>query len=224
MPRPLRFDLVGVPQHVTQRGNDRQRTFFTRRDRRRYLAWAAAAARDFGCDIHAYVLMTNHVHLLLSPREPEAIAGFMQSLGRRYVRHINDTRGRTGTLWEGRYGATLVASGEYVLNCYRYIELNPVRAGLVADPADYPWSSYAHNALGRRDPLLTGHPDYLGLGDTVAGRLQAYRDLFQSQLSAQTIAAIRASLGRCDPYGPEGFADEVARRVGSAGEKTVKAA
>ena len=125
MPRPLRYDVVGVPQHVVQRGVNRQRTFFSRRDCHRYLGWLGRAAREHSCDVHAYVLMSNHVHLLVTPREPMAIAAMMQSLGRRYVPYLNHMRDRTGTLWEGRYKASLVATGSYLWACYRYIELNP---------------------------------------------------------------------------------------------------
>ena len=205
MPRQLRYDLVGCPQHVVQRGNNRQRTFFARRDRVRYLAWAREAARDAGCEIHAYVLMSNHVHLLVTPREPLAIAPMMQSLGRRYVRYLNDRRGRTGTLWDGRYKASLVATGDYLWNCYRYIELNPVRAGIVDDPAAYPWSSFRRNALGQGDPLICDHADYATLGDDVNARTFAYRDFFREGLDSDTLMKIRSSLERCDPYGPEGF-------------------
>lgn len=223
MPRSLRYDLVDVPQHVVQRGNNKQRTFFTRRDRRRYLAWAGAAARECGCDIHAYVLMTNHVHLLVTPREPMAVAGFMQSLGRRYVRYLNDSRGRTGTLWEGRYHAGLVAGGDYLMNCYRYIELNPVRAGIVADPGAYSWSSFAHNARGERDSLIVEHPEYVELGDDPSARASSYRDLFAVQQDPETLRLIRDSLNRCDSYGPDAFKQEVAARLGSTGEKARKA-
>lgn len=205
MPRPLRYDLTDCPQHVVQRGNNRQRTFFARRDYVRYLAWAGTAAADARCEIHAYVLMTNHVHMLVTPREPFAIARFMQALGRRYVRYLNDRRGRSGTLWDGRYKASLVASGDYLWNCYRYIELNPVRAGMVTDPATYPWSSFARNALGRRDGLVTDHDEYGALGPDVAARIRNYREMFREGLDAGTLEKIRASLDRCDAYGPDGF-------------------
>ena len=217
MPRSLRYDLVGYPQHVVQRGNNRQRTFFTRRDRRRYLAWAGDAAREAGCDIHAYVLMTNHVHLLVTPREAMAVPRMMQSLGRRYVRYVNDGRGRTGTLWEGRYHASLVGSEEYLFNCYRYIELNPVRAGLVDDPSGYPWSSFAHNALGRRDRLIVEHSEYVELHDDPLKRAESYRQLFDEQLSPEVLRQIRDSLANCDPYGSDAFQEELSRQFGRTG-------
>lgn len=181
MPRPIRYDVVGVPQHVIQRGVNRQRTFFSRRDCHRYLGWLARAARDCACDVHAYVLMTNHVHLLVTPHLPMAIAELMQSLGRRYVPYVNHVRGRTGTLWEGRYKASLVATGSYLWACYRYIELNPVRAGLVRHPADFRGSSYRANALGEPDALVTPHAAYFALGRDAEERRAAYRASFRSR-------------------------------------------
>lgn len=201
MPRPTRYELAGVPQHVVQRGNNRQRTFFDTGGRLRYLRWLRDAAVEYPCEVHAYVLMTNHVHLLMTPLEPMAIAGLMQSLGRRYVRYVNDRRARTGTLWEGRYKASLVATDSYLMACHRYIELNPVRAGIVRDPSRFRWSSFGHNALGRPDPLITGHPVYLALGADPASRTRAYQELFETDLSADEIARIRGDLNRCAESG-----------------------
>lgn len=138
MPRPPRLDLPGVAQHVIQRGNDRQPCFFTADDYRRYLHDLNEIALREGCAIHAYVLMTNHVHLLVTPSDVGRVSRMMQALGRRYVRHVNRTYHRTGTLWEGRYKACLVADDAHLLQCHRYIELNPLRAAMVADPRDYP--------------------------------------------------------------------------------------
>ncbi len=149
MPRPPRLDLPGVAQHVVQRGNDRHPCFFTADDYRRYLRDLNEIARRQGCAIHAYVLMTNHVHLLVTPPAAGHVSRMMQALGRRYVRHVNQTYHRTSTLWEGRYKACLVASDAHLLQCHRYIELNPLRAAMVADPRDYPWSSHRHNAFGQ---------------------------------------------------------------------------
>jgi putative transposase len=206
MPRPLRYDVVDVPQHVTQRGNNRQCVFFSRRDRLRYLAWLGRAARECACAIHAYVLMGNHVHLLATPREPMAIGDMLQSVGRRYVRYLNQRLGRSGTLWEGRHKASVVATGEYLMNCHRYIELNPVRAGLVARPDRYRWSSFARNALGLADPLITEHGEYTALGPDAEARRTAYRQLFEERLSPEAVTQIRRSLETCGGYGPEGFA------------------
>jgi putative transposase len=209
MPRPLRYDVVGVPQHVIQRGVNRQRTFFSRRDCHRYLGWLARAARECACEVHAYVLMTNHVHLLVTPQEPMAIAAMMQSLGRRYVRYVNGVRDRTGTLWEGRYKASLVATGSYLWACYRYIELNPVRAGMVAAPGHYRWSSFHRNFAGRHDPVVIEHPEYTELGDDVVARAAVYGRLFDEGLEDATVRDIRQRLDRCDPYGSEAFKREL---------------
>lgn len=209
MPRPLRYDAVGVPQHVIQRGVNRQRTFFSRRDCRRYLGWLGRAAHECACQVHAYVLMTNHVHLLVTPHEPMAIAAMMQSLGRRYVPYVNNLRSRTGTLWEGRYKASLVATGSYLWACYRYIELNPVRAGMVARPGEYRWSSFHRNVLGRPDPVVIEHPEYTELGESVAARAAVYSRLFDEGLEEAAARDIRQCLDRCDPYGSEAFKREV---------------
>ena len=141
MARKPRFVLPGYPRHVVQRGNNRQACFFDESDYRKYLDSLAEAAHKYHCQVHAYVLMTNHVHLLVTPTTDEGISQMMQSVGRRYVRYFNGVYRRTGTLWEGRYKASLVQTDSYLLTCYRYIELNPVRAEMVPDPGDYPWSS-----------------------------------------------------------------------------------
>ena len=148
-------------------------------DRKRYLQDLRELSLKGACDVHAYVLMTNHVHLLVTPLQSGAISRLMQSLGRRYVRYINDTYGRTGTLWEGRYKSHLVADDEHLLRCYRYIELNPVRAGMVSHAGGYRWSSYHHNALGRADPLIRPHVCYSCLARSEAERQHAYRELVQ---------------------------------------------
>jgi len=153
--------------------------------------------------------MTNHVHLLMTPTSASGIAKVMQSVGRRYVRRFNDTYERTGTLWEGRYKATLVDSEQYFLACHRYIELNPVRAGLVGDPRDYAWSSYRANALGAADPLVTPHERYLGLGTTVTDRQRAYRELCRA-LPDSTLANIREATNKGWALGGKRFRDEMA--------------
>lgn len=197
MPRPPRYQVADLPQHVVQRGNNRQRTFFDARDRIKYLHWLRAAAGEHACDIHAYVLMTNHVHLLVTPRHPTAIADMIQSVGRRYVRYLNERRARTGTLWEGRYKACLVTTESYLMTCYRYIELNPVRAGIVRSPERFRWSSYGRNALGRPDALVTEHSSYTALGADLAARATEYREMFKTALSPDQLTQIRRDLNRC---------------------------
>lgn len=191
MPRTKRLDLPGVAQHVIQRGNDRQVCFFRDVDYTRYLQDLREAAHKYGCRVHAYVLMTNHVHLLVTPVVVGAIACMMQALGRRYVRYINDSLCRTGTLWEGRYKSSLVDSECYVLACYRYIELNPVRAGMVERPGEYPWSSHRANGMGDHDPLITPHDVYRRLALDDVQRRGHYRELVAQGISEDELAAIR---------------------------------
>lgn len=218
MPRQPRIDLPQVAQHIVQRGNDRQPCFFTDGDRLRYLGDLRELAIQTGCAVHAYVLMTNHVHLLVTPAESGQIPRLMQALGRRYVRYVNTRYRRTGTLWEGRYKACLVHGEAYVLRCYRYIENNPVRATMVAHPESYPWSSHAHNALGRADPLIHPHPIYTALGATSEARQRAYKALVAETLTDDDTAAIRDHLQQQHPLGSERFRAAIEatlkRRVG----------
>ena len=209
MARKPRFNIPGIPQHVIQRGNNRAPCFFSSQDRRFYLDALQAASAKTCCAIHAYVLMTNHVHLLVTPGEGGSISGMMQSLGRRYVRYINEAYQRTGTLWEGRYKSCVVEGGRYLLACYRYIEMNPVRAGLVQAPAYYPWTSYRHNAQGYPDALVTGHEIYQGLGESLEGRCRAYRALFAQQPGADEMHAIRTSVNAELVFGSERFRDRI---------------
>jgi putative transposase len=192
MPRPPRLDLADVPQHVIQRGNDRGRCFFADWDRQRYLGALREAAQRYGCAIHAYVLMTNHVHMLLTPSEKGAVSRVMQHVGRDYVRYVNTVHERSGTLWEGRFKSCLIDSDSYLLTCQRYIELNPVRAGMVPEPGQYRWSSYRHNALNAVDPIVSPHYLYLALGSTPEERGLAYSAIVREALSADDLAAIRS--------------------------------
>ena len=200
MARPPRLELPGVPLHVVQRGVNRGACFFTDADRRFYLKCLAKFAARRGCAIHAYVLMSNHVHLLVTPERVGAVGAMLQDLGRKFVRVINTLHGRTGTLWEGRFKSSLVDSDTYLLVCHRYIELNPVRAGIVEHLDAYPWSSYAHYAQGAPNPLITEHPLWRGLGRTDADRHAAYRELFMHEFSRDALAAIRSFTSRnCPP-------------------------
>ena len=155
MPRRPRIKLAGMPQHIVQRGINREPCFFADEDYFSYLHWLQKAAADWHCAIHAYVLMTNHVHLLVTPETETGIAKLMQAVGRRYVQYINRSYHRTGSLWEGRYKSSLIQAETYLLTCMRYIELNPVRANMAPDPAQYRWSSYRHNGLGQTDSRIT---------------------------------------------------------------------
>lgn len=176
MPRRPRLDLPGVAQHIVQRGNDRQPCFFIDIDRIRYLQDLRELSLKLDIAVHAYVLMTNHVHLLLTSKQAGTVSTLMQSLGRRYVRYINTQYRRTGTLWEGRYKSCLVQDETYLLRCYRYIELNPVRAGMVSDPADYRWSSHCCNGLGQANALVQPHGSYLAIA-AADQRADHYRTL-----------------------------------------------
>jgi putative transposase len=158
--------------------------------------------------------MTNHVHLLATPSGPGAIGAMMQDLGRRYVRVINSIHCRTGTLWEGRFRSSLVDSESYLLTCHRYIELNPVRAGLVSDPASYPWSSHLHYAAHRSDGVVTEHPLYVGLAASTADRQAAYRSLFADSLDAGLLARIREAINTDSAFGSETFIDDAEARLG----------
>ena len=196
MARKPRFNLPGVPQHVIQRGNNRENCFFTNDDYRRYLRYLRDAAIENHTAIHAYVLMTNHVHILATPGREFGISHMMQDLGRRYVPYINRTYQRTGTLWSGRYKASLIDSEAYLLTCMRYIELNPVRAGMSQHPGEYPWSSFTSNAQLAVSTFIEPHPVYQSLGKTVAERAMAYRNLFQNPISPNDVRDIRVSLNQ----------------------------
>ena len=205
MARLPRYVLPGQPQHVIQRGVNRGLTFFSEDDYHFYRACLREACMKHGCAVHAYVLMANHVHLLMTPHSPAAISKVMQSVGRRYVRFVNETHGRTGTLWEGRYKATLIDSDRYLLTCYRYIELNPVRARAVRDPADYPWSSYHAHARGHCDALIDDHPLYVSLGRSARTRQRAYRSLFEISLDDATLNRIRDATNKAWVLGDDRF-------------------
>ncbi|MDP2883362.1 MAG: transposase [Azonexus sp.] len=200
--------------HIIQRGNNRQACFFADEDYRFYLEWLAEYAAKTGCQIHAYALMTNHVHLLLSGAAASSAGDLMKALGQRYVQYANRTYRRSGTLWEGRFRSCLTQEDQYLLSCQRYIELNPVRAGMVAHPADYPWSSFRGNALGAENPLLSPHPVYLALGAIEADRLAAYRELFRHELEPGEIDAIRKATNGNFALGNDRFAEEVATMTG----------
>jgi putative transposase len=210
MARLPRYTLPGQPQHIIQRGNNRCVIFVSDDDYRFYLDCLSDAAKRTGCDVHAYVLMSNHVHLLVTPQHTGSIAKMLQSVGRRYVQHFNQTYQRTGTLWEGRYKATLIDSEAYLLTCYRYIELNPVRAGMVLQAGDYKWSSYRCHAEDLTDPLITEHPLFLAMADTKAARQAAYHQLLSEDLSLPEMASIRDATNKAWVLGSERFKQELA--------------
>lgn len=206
--------MPGYPIHAVARGVNRQPVFFEASDYSLYLAVIRWAAARYGCAVHAYVLMTNHVHLLMTPDSKSSIPRVFQAVGRNYVQSVNRKYDRTGTLWEGRYRPSLVDSDAYALSCYRYIELNPVRAGLAANPALYAYSSYRCNALGVVDPVVTPQASYLALGSDMPSRQAAYASLFSSPFEEAELSAIRDSLNRCGVLGTEKFKSEVEAVLG----------
>lgn len=214
MPRQPRYFLPDLPQHVIQRGVDRRPTFFGPQDYQLYKACLHTAAKQCGCQIHAYVLMTNHTHLLVTPENSQSLPLMMQAIGRTYVQTLNRRRDRTGTLWEGRYKASPIDSARYLLICSRYIELNPVRAGMVRTPAAYPYSSFSHNALGNSDPLITNHPVYNTLADDRPARVENYRRLFGADIDSETLGDIRVSTNACLVLGNESFKDKLEEKLG----------
>jgi putative transposase len=213
MPRQPRIHL-SIPLHIVQRGHNREPCFLGEDDYFSYLHWLGKALAECECKLHAYVLMTNHVHLLLTPKKAEAVPKLIISLGRRYVQYINRTYKRTGTLWDSRYKSSLMHAPSYLLTCQRYIELNPVRAAMVEDPAHYRWSSYRANALGQADARVSPHPLYLALGATAAQRQAAYRALFRSQLDKAALDDIRLALNQNQPLGNERFLQKIEAMTG----------
>jgi putative transposase len=214
MPRLTRVAPIGIPQHVIQRGNNHQACFGSDEDMKAYASWLKDYAYQFKVEIHAWVFMTNHTHILCTPKIDGGVSKMMQSLGRMYVSYFNYTYKRTGTLWEGRYKACLVQSEQYLMEVYRYIELNPVRASMVTDPADYSWSSYQCNALGKKSSMLTEHPLYLGLGQNAQERQTSYRSLFGCMCSQEFVDNIRLCTNSGLALGSTRFKQEIEQLTG----------
>lgn len=216
MPRQPRYFIPNTPQHVLARGIDRQAVFFQAQDYTLYRQALQEAAINNRVRVHAYVLMTNHVHLLVTPEQKRSLPLMMQAMGRTYVQRINARYQRTGTLWEGRYKASPVQTSYYLLACQRYIELNPVRAGMVSAPGQYPYSSYRHHALGKPDPLLSPHAIYLDLHRDPAARQRAYRALFRDIFSEKLLNRLRDNTNACTVIGNDRFKVQIAMMLGRA--------
>ena len=200
--RPLRHFVPGLPVHLVHRGHNRQGIFHCTGDFLLFRTCLAEAAAQFDVAIHGYVLMTNHVHLLLTPKKGEwDISKAMQAAMRRYVGYYNRRYSRTGTLWEGRFHSSVIRHDRYLLACHRYLDMNPVRAGMVARPEDYIWSSHRHYALGQPDSMLTPHPLVLDLGRDDSARERAYARLFEDVLPADDLAHIRKTIRGGRPLG-----------------------
>lgn len=214
MPRKPRFYLPGVPVHAVQRGNCRQAVFFCDEDYTAYLNWLQEGAERHGCAIHAWVLMTNHVHLLVTPTTCESVSRMVQFVGRHYVTYINRRYRKSGTLWEGRHKGCLVQDERYLLACMRYIELNPVRAGMVAAPGEYRWSSYHDNAVGSEAGMVQPHSVYRALGKDAASRGAFWKDFFSSPGDPDQLRNIRDSVQSGTPLGNDRFREQIAQTLG----------
>ncbi len=214
MPRRARLCLPGFPVHVIQRGNNRQICFTCDADIAAYANWLAEGSEKYGVDIHGWVFMTNHVHLLVTPTTAEGLPKLMQHLGRLYVRYFNHRYSRTGTLFEGRYRSSVMNDREYLITCLQYIELNPVRAGMVRDPAQYRWSSYRAHAFGAPIKLWTPHELYLSLGSGPLERQACYRQFISQSMDGEAIARIRHCVNKGLVLGSDKFKEEVHRLTG----------
>ena len=205
MARLARLAVVGFAHHVIVRGNNRQAIFVDDADRLKWLALQALYAQEFQVQVHAYVLMGDHVHLLVTPTTEQGLPKFMQYLGRQYVSRFNRRHGRSGTLWEGRYKSSVIQSERYLLNCVIYMDLNPVRAGMVGEPADYAWSSYLHYAGVQADNTLTPHPLQWALGNTPFAREAAYKDLVAHGLASSVAQQLTEFTLKSWALGDKGF-------------------
>ena len=214
MPRHARFSLAGVPMHLLQRGHNRAACFFESCDYRYYLERLGELSLAFECAIHAYCLMTNHAHLLVTPKTATAAAAMMRLLAQHHSQHVNRTYQRRGTVWEGRFRSSLVDTDRYLLACHVYIEQNPLRAGMVHHARDYPWSSYRANAEGRGDRLLTPHPRYLELDGDPGERRAAYRHLHGAGIDEELLGEIRDATNGGFVLGNARFAAEIAAALG----------
>ena len=213
MPRRSRMYLPGYPYHIVQRGNNREASFVEPDNYQFYLElWRECAGR-YGVAIHAYCLMTNHVHFLVTPERPDSISFATKVVGSRYAQYFNKAYHRTGTLWEGRHKSSLVQSDRYFLTCSRYIELKPVAANMVNKPDQYKWSSYLNNAWGR-EGIIVPHKEYLRLGSNAGDRQYAYRELFRYSLSTADIHTIEDAARYNRPVGDSRFCEKIAKRYG----------
>jgi putative transposase len=216
MARRPRQLVPTLPLHIIQRGNNRTPCFAGEADYLVYLSLLQQYAGETACQIHAYVLMTNHVHLLLSSGGATGPSVLMRRLGQHYVQYFNRRHQRSGTLWEGRFRSCIVDHDRYFLTCQRYIELNPVRAGMTRDPGSYPWSSYRANAMGEASPLITPHLVYMGLGTHDTERRASYRHLFTEVISDELITQIRHASNSNSPLGSASFAERIHATLGHA--------
>lgn len=220
MPRHARLKVAGYPLHIVHRGNNRTDCFGLPAHRNLYLSLLDEHAPTYGCEIHAYVLMTNHVHMLLTPQAPESASLMMKRVAQIYAQYINRKLGRTGTLWEGRFKSSIVDSDSYLLRCYRYIEMNPVRAGMVPSPVEYPWSSHRCNALGAHSTIVKPHERYLALDAIATRRRHEYRLLCDAPVTDEELRRIRDALNGGFALGSEEFLLQLEKIVGERAKRT----
>lgn len=213
MARLPRLTVPGYPHHLVQRGNNRQAIFSGPPDYRIMLALLEENAKKFGVALHAYVLMSNHFHLLATPSSADGLPQMMQAVGRRYVRYFNDSQQRTGTLWEGRYRSTLIETDSYLLACMAYIDLNPVRAGIAREARDYPWSSHNHYIGLRADGIITPHSLFWAMGNTPFARENAYGELVNAGISRLQQEALTQSVLSGWVLGGEKFVTDLQKRT-----------
>lgn len=213
MPRRARMYIPNLPYHIVQRGNNREACFIEPENYLFYLELWQKLSKRYGVAVHAYCLMTNHIHFLVTPETEDAISTTMKVVGSRYAQYINLKYKRTGTLWEGRHRSSMIQTEKYLLTCYRYIELNPIRAEMVKRPEEYKWSSYGMNAWGDHG-WLTPHDEYLALGKSIYERCYVYRDIFKTQLSEENLHLFRKSAHYCQPIGDERFKRQIEKKYG----------
>lgn len=213
MPRRPRVTLPGYPHHIIQRGSNRQAVFKAKLDYQNYLQRLYDSLEKYECYLHAYVLMTNHIHLIITPPEENSIPNTMKRLGSGYASYFNHCYWRTGPLFEGRYKSAVIESEQYLLTCMKYIELNPVRAGIVKNPSEYRWSSFHANALGEHSTLVTPHTEYLRLGDNKEKRLRSYLALYETSLDEQALHTIREGTYKNTVLGSADFKIMIAKKV-----------
>lgn len=214
MPRKTRNYLPYIPAHIVQRGHNRNSTFLYSSDFEFYKRVLGEGLKRYSLKLHAYCLMTNHVHLLVTPEFSDSISRMMQHIGRQYVRYFNNRYQRSGTLWEGRHKGSIVDAEGYLLACYRYIEMNPVVARIVNHPAGYKWSSYHHNALGKPDQLITAHSIYSSLSKDNRNVCRNYRQLFEVPLTESERDAVKTTLEANYPLGNERFRHQIEKAMG----------
>jgi putative transposase len=214
MARLPRYTIINQPQHIIQQGRDGQQIFFEEQDYQYFRDCLDAASFNYQLKVHAYVLMPDHVHILATPGNTDSISRTTQSIGRNYVQYFNESYDGSGTIWEGRYRATVIESKQYLLACSRYIEMNPVRNNLVRSPRDYRWSSYAHNALGKHDEMISPHREYLALGSDARSRAAAYRAMFKPKLCNEAVQQITDATLKGWVLGSRKFAQKIEKLSG----------